>query len=139
MTADEAYKKFVGKKGALAFAAEKVQSILGLGLDRSGDAATFYRLDDIGEPDESVETRESRSLMVLVNQHENGGTFYCDGADNIPTDEHWHNEMAPWKAAVLEELRVILKLDEEERGYWDNAVAIFRGEIMHPAVLPSIR
>lgn len=138
MTQDEAYRKFKDKQKALMAAAEQVKSILGLSTAPSGDAVCFYRPHDLAIPVAGLAAQEARRLMVLVNQHEKGGTLYCDASDLIPTDDHWYNEMAPWKAAVLEELRLILKLDEEESGYWDNAVAVFRGEIMHPAVLNAL-
>lgn len=131
------------KVAAIREAASKVESILGVFLAKHSykDYITFYRTRDdcdniLNLP---MEERESRRLGVGIHFNDNGGTYYPDAAQDVSGDDPWACEPAPWKAAVLEELRALLPLDKDETDYFDYAVGAFRGDFVHPAVLNDLR
>ena len=131
------------KVAAIREAAWKVESILGVHVadHKYRDFITFYKSksDHDGLLNLSLEERESRRLGIGIHFNENGGTYYPDAAQAVSGDDPWACEPAPWKAAVLEEIRLLVPLDKYEAEYFDYAVGAFRGDFIHPAVLNDLR
>lgn len=139
-TNDIAYRK---KVLVIREAAKKVESILGVHFVQSNymDYIAFYRskADYDGLTHYAMEERESRRLGIGIHFNENGGTYYPDAAQEVSGDDPWACEPAPWKAAVLEELRALVRLTAEEAKYFDYAAGAFRGDFIHPLVTNDLR
>lgn len=134
-------RRYLAKIDKIREAALKVESILGVYASphRFVDSVDFFRTKADSEREGGYAERESHRLAIGINKNEDGGTYYPDAAAPLAIDDPWTCEPAPWKAAVLEEIRRLVTLDAEEAEYFDYATAVFRGEVIHPAVLNDIK
>lgn len=134
--------RYLRKVDAIREAARKVESILGVHFvkPRYEDEVAFYRTkEDADRRYEWTMERERARLSIGVHLNEDGGTYCPDAFAPEVKDDPWACEPAAWKAAVLDELRVLLRLDETEKEYFEYAISVFRGETLHPAVLADIQ
>ena len=139
--ADGNSTKYRQKCMAMHEAVKKVESILGVYVEKTkfDDAVWLYRTKELAGAGGWNADHERARLGIGIHFNSDGGTYVPDAVAPDVKDDPWSCEPAPWKAAVLEELRLLLPLDSTEQEYFDYAISVFGGEVLHPAVLADIR
>lgn len=138
---DENEVRYRLKCKAMHEAVKKVESILGVYVEKTkfDDAVWLYKTKELAELPGWNEDRERARLGIGIHFNSDGGTYVPDAFAPDVKDDPWTCEPAPWKAAVLAELQVLLTLDQTEQEYFNYAISVFGGEVLHPAVLADIR